>query len=44
MYNRVISYLNSGQLVLGQERQRKSKIGIFITDEAEKFGCIQHFV
>ena len=41
MYNRVISNLNSEELVLGLER--KSKIVMFITDEAEKFGGIQHF-
>ena len=42
MYNRVISNLNSEELVLGLEW--KSKIVIFIVDEAEKFGSIQHFV
>ena len=41
MYNRVISNLNSEQLVLGLEY--KSKIVILISDEAEKFGGIQHF-
>ena len=41
MYNRVISKLNSEELVLGLEW--KSKIVIFIIDEAEKFGGIQHF-
>ena len=41
MYNCVISKLNSEELVLGLEW--KSKIVIFIIDEAEKFGGIQHF-
>ena len=41
MYNRVISNLNSEELVLGLEW--KSKIVIFIVDEAEKFGGIKHF-
>ena len=41
MYNCVIGNLNSEQLVLGQ--QRKSKIMIFISNEAEKFVGIQHF-
>ena len=41
MYNCVISNLNSEQLLLGLEW--KSKIVIFISDEAEKFGGIQHF-
>ena len=41
LYNRVISNLNSEELVLGLEV--KSKIVIFIVDEAEKFGGIQHF-
>ena len=41
MYNCVISSLNSEQLLLGLEW--KSKIVIFISDEAEKFGGIQHF-
>ena len=41
MYNRVISSLNSEELVLGLEW--KSKIVMFIVDEAEKFGGIQHF-
>ena len=41
MHNRVIGNLNSEQLVLGLER--KSKIAIFISNEAEKFGGIQHF-
>ena len=36
MYNRVISNVNSEQLVLGLES--KSKIVIFKSDEAEKFG------
>ena len=39
--NCVISILYSEQLVLGLEW--KSKIMIFIGDEAEKFGGIQHF-
>ena len=41
MYNCVISNQNSEQLVLGQ--QWKSKIVMFISNEAEKFGGIQHF-
>ena len=41
MYNCVIGNLNSEQLVLGLEW--KSKIGIFISNEAEKFGGNQHF-
>ena len=41
MHNRVISNQNSEELVLGLES--KSKIVIFIVDEAEKFGGIQHF-
>ena len=41
MYNCVINNLYSQQLVLGLEW--KSKIVIFISDEAEKFGGIQHF-
>ena len=41
MYNYVTDDLNSEQLVLGPER--KSKIVLFISDEAEKFGGIQHF-
>ena len=41
LYNCVIGNLNSEQLVLGLER--KSKIVIVISDEAEKFGGIQHF-
>ena len=41
MYICVISNLNSEQLLLGLEG--KSKIVIFISDEAEKFGGIQHF-
>ena len=41
MYNSVISNLNSEELVLGMER--KSKIVIFIIDEAENFEGIQHF-
>ena len=41
VYNRVIINLNSEELVLGLEW--KSKIVIFIVDEAEKFGGIQHF-
>ena len=41
MYNCVICNLNSEQLVLGLEW--KSKIVIFINDEAEKFGGIEHF-
>ena len=41
MYNYVTDNLNSEQLVLGPER--KSKIVIFISDEAEKFEGIQHF-
>ena len=41
LYNCVIANLNSEQLVLGLEW--KSKIVIFISDEAEKFGGIQHF-
>ena len=40
MHNCVISNLNSEQLVLGQEW--KFKIVILISDEAEKFGGIQH--
>ena len=42
MHNCVISDLNSEQLVLGLER--KSKIVIFISDEAEKFGGFNIFV
>ena len=42
MYNRVISNLNYEQLVLGLKW--KSKIMIFICDEAEKFGGIQNFL
>ena len=38
MYNYVTGDLNSEQLVLGPEG--KSKIVIFISDEAEKFGGI----
>ena len=38
--NRVIGNVNPEQLVLGLEW--KSKIVIFISDEAEKFGGIQH--
>ena len=41
MYNCVIGNLNSEQLVLGPDR--KSKIVIFISNEAEKFGGIQDF-
>ena len=41
MYNCVKGNLISEQLVLGLEL--KSKIVIFISDEAEKFGGIQHF-
>ena len=41
MYNCVIGNLNSEQLVLGPDR--KSKIVIFISEEAEEFGGIQHF-
>ena len=41
MYNRVIGNLNSEQLVLGL--QCKSKIVIFISNEAEKSGGIQNF-
>ena len=41
MYNCVISDLNSEQLVLGLES--KSKIVIFISNEAENFRGIQHF-
>ena len=41
MCNYAIGSLNSEQLVLGLEW--KSKIVIFINDEAEKFGGIQHF-
>ena len=41
MYNCVIGNQNSEQLVLGQ--QWKSKIVMFISNEAEKFGVIQHF-
>ena len=41
MYNCVISNLNSEQLVLGPDW--KSKIVIFISNEAEKFGGIQYF-
>ena len=41
MYNSVISNLNFEELVLGMER--KSKIVIFIIDEAENFKGIQHF-
>ena len=40
MYNCVISNLNSEELVLGLEW--KSKIVMFISNEAEKFGGIQH--
>ena len=42
MYNHVISNLNSEELVLGLEW--KSKIVIFIIDEAEKFGAFNIFV
>ena len=41
MHNYVTGNLNSEQLVLGPER--KSKIVMFISDEAEKFGGIQQF-
>ena len=41
MYNRVIGKVNSEQLVLGLEW--KSKIVMFISNEAETFGGIQHF-
>ena len=41
MYNCVIGNLNSEQLVLGPDW--KSKIVIFMSNEAEKFGGIQHF-
>ena len=41
MYNCVIGNLNSEQLVLGLEW--KSKIVIFSSNEAEKFGGNQHF-
>ena len=41
LYNCVMGNLNSEQLVLGPEW--KSRIVIFISDEAEKFGGIQHF-
>ena len=41
MYNHVTGNLNSEQLVFGAER--KSKIVIFISDEAEKFWDIQNF-
>ena len=41
MYDCVIGNLNSEQLVLGPDW--KSKIVIFISNEAEKFGGIQHF-
>ena len=41
MYNCVIGNLNSEQLVLGPDG--KSKIVIFISIEAEKFGGKQHF-
>ena len=41
MYNCVIGNLNSEQLVLGPVL--KSKIVIFISSEAEKFGGNQHF-
>ena len=41
LYNCVIGNLNSEQLVLGPEW--KSKIVIFISNEAEKFGGNQHF-
>ena len=41
MYNCVIGNLNSEQLVLGPDW--KSKIVIFISNEAEKFGGNQHF-
>ena len=41
MYNHVISNLNSKQLVLGLVW--KSKIVMFVSNEAEKFGGIQHF-
>ena len=41
MYGRVIGNLNSEELVLGLEW--KSKIVIFISNEAEKFGGIQNF-
>ena len=41
MYNCVISNLNTEQLVLVPDS--KSKIVIFVSNEAEKFGGIQHF-
>ena len=41
LYNCVIGNLNSKQLVLGLEW--KSRIVIFISDEAEKFEGIQNF-
>ena len=41
MYNSDTGNLNSGQLVFGPEL--KSKIMIFISNEAEKFEGIQNF-
>ena len=41
MYNRVNCNLNSEQVVFGLGR--KSRIVIFISDDAEKFGGIQNF-
>ena len=41
IYNRVIGNVNSEQLALGLEW--KSKIVIFISDKAKKFGGIQQF-
>ena len=41
MYNRVVGDLNSEKLVPGLEG--KSKIVIFISDEAKRFGGIQYF-
>ena len=41
MYNCAIGNLNFEELLLGQKL--KSKIMIFISNEAENFGGIQHF-
>ena len=41
MHNCVMGNLNSEKLVSGPEW--KSKVVIFISNEAEKFGGIQHF-
>ena len=41
LHSHVTGSLNSEQLVFGPEW--KSKIVIMISDEAEKFGCIQNF-